>query len=211
MVKAKLYNQAGEDKGEIKLNSKIFNIEISPDLIKQAILALLSNRRNVIAHAKGRSEVRGGGRKPWRQKGTGRARHGSTRSPIWKGGGVTFGPSKEQNFTVKINKKAKVRALFMTLSDKAGSGLISVLEGFASKDGKTKEVSEFLKKMKMTKGLVVIEKMDEKIARAFRNIKGVEVIAANSLNVYDTLNAKTVIFTKEALKVLEQTFLKTEK
>lgn len=208
MAKAKLYNQAGEDKGELKLNSKIFDIEANKALIKQVVEAILANRRQVLASAKDRSEVSGGGKKPWKQKGTGRARHGSIRSPLWKGGGVTFGPTKARNFEKKVNKKARTKALFMVLSDKAADENILAIEKMESTDIKTKSVTELLAKISFKTGVVVLPSMDQNIVRAINNLPKVKVLSANSLNVYDTLNAKKILFVNDALKVVENTFLK---
>ncbi len=208
MLKAKVYNQTGEDKGEVSLNPKVFEIPVKDELIHQAVVALLANRRQVLAHAKTRGEVRGGGRKPWKQKGTGRARHGSIRSPLWVGGGVTFGPTSDRNFSKKINKKMKTRALFMVLSEKALNKNVSVLEKLEIAEAKTKPIIELLKKIKLDKKvLLIIEKMDSKIARSVNNIPKITLISANSLNVYDVLNAKHLLVTKNALKTVEQTFL----
>lgn len=208
MKKAKLFNQQGEIKGDVKLNSAIFEVEAKDDLIKQALVALLANKRQVIAHAKDRSEVRGGGRKPWRQKGTGRARHGSSRSPIWVGGGVTFGPTKERNFTKQLNKKMRKKALFMILSSKAEEEMISVLESLEMKEPRTKEMSELLKKLQLGKTLFVIEKMDLNIVKSVRNLKNADVVTANSLNVFDSLKYANILFTKGALSKVEEVFLK---
>ena len=208
MAKAKLYNQAGEDKGELTLNSKIFDIEANKALIKQVVEAILANRRQVLASAKDRSEVRGGGKKPWKQKGTGRARHGSIRSPLWKGGGVTFGPTKERNFEKKVNKKARTKALFMVLSDKASDDNILAIEKMEGAEMKTKNVTELLTKISFKTGVIILPKMDQNIVRAINNLPKVKVLSANSLNVYDTLNAKKILFVNDALKVVENTFLK---
>jgi len=208
MAKAQVYNQFGENKGEINLNTKVFDIEPKISLIKQAVLAILSNRRLVLAHTRG--EVRGGGRKPWAQKGTGRARQGSIRAPQWKGGAVIFGPTKDRNFEVKINKKMKTKALFMVLSDKATDESISIFESLAVKEMKTKTFAELFKKIGFKKGLLVIEKMDKILVKAIDNIPDIKVISANSLNVYDVLNAKKIFFTKESLAVVDKTFLKVE-
>ena len=209
MIKAKLYNQAGEEKGEVKLNPEIFGMTVSDELVRQALVAVMANKRQVIAHSKDRSEVRGGGRKPWKQKGTGRARHGSTRSPIWKGGGVTFGPRNVRNFSKDINKKMKVKAVLMILSDKANNQAIKILEKLEMTEPKTKKFADLTKNIKMEKsGLIVLDKMDKKIALSVSNIPKVEVIAADSLNIYDLLKYNHTIITKQALAKLEEVFLK---
>lgn len=207
MVKAKLYNKDGKEKGEIELNSKVFEIEANKILIKQVVETILANRRIVLADTKGRGEVRGGGKKPWKQKGTGRARHGSIRSPLWKGGGVTFGPNTDRNFTKKLNKKARTKALFMVLSDKVKNEKAIVIDELEVKTGKTKELTQTLKGMKFNRGLVVLPKMEKLVVRALSNLPRVEVISANSLNVYDVLKATRVLFVEAALKETEKTFL----
>ena len=147
-MKYQVYNSKAEKVSEVELNPAIFELAINPGLVHQAAQAQLANRRKVLAHTKDRSEVRGGGRKPWRQKGTGRARHGSIRSPLWKGGGVTFGPTKDRNFSKKINKKMKRKALFMCLTDRAKDQNLILLDKFEIKDNKTKEFVALVKNLK---------------------------------------------------------------
>lgn len=149
MSKTTVYNQKGEKVKELELNSKIFGLEINEALVTHAVVIQQSNKRQNLAHVKDRSDVRGGGRKPWRQKGTGRARHGSSRSPIWRGGGVTFGPSNVRNFSLKINKKAKRKAILMTLSDKAANQKIILLDSLSLEEGKTKKLFEILQNLKL--------------------------------------------------------------
>jgi len=146
-VKLNLYNKEGEIKGEIKLAKGIFDVAENIDLIHQAAVAQMGNERQVLAHTKSRSEVRGGGRKPWKQKGTGRARAGSTRSPIWIGGGITFGPTKDRNFSKDINKKMRQKAMFMVLSDKVRNDGLVVIEEIDLKEYKTKEFDTILKNL----------------------------------------------------------------
>ena len=140
----KVYNQKAEEVGEVKLNDKVFDVDMNQDLLHQAMVAQMSNERQVLAHTKDRSEVSGGGRKPWRQKGTGRARVGTIRSPIWIGGGVTFGPTKNRNFTKNINKKMKRKALLIVLSDKANNENITIMDKLAAKEYKTKPINDML-------------------------------------------------------------------
>jgi large subunit ribosomal protein L4 len=173
------------------------------------VVAQLANSRQVIAHTKGRSEVRGGGRKPWRQKGTGRARHGSIRSPIWRGGGVTFGPTKERVFKKKINKKMKRKALFMVLTSKIKDDELILLDKLEIKEPKTKPMAKMMEnilKKKQKSVLVVIPKKDENIARANKNIPYTKTIWADSLNVLDLLSFKYLLMPKEAIKVIEKTY-----
>jgi len=209
MLVAKVYSQAGEDKGEEKLNPRIFGVKSKLAVLHQVLVAIMANRRPVIAHTKDRGDVRGGGRKPWRQKGTGRARHGSIRSPLWKGGGVTFGPRNERNFAKKINKKMKTKALFMALSDKVKNDALAVLDNLEMSEIRAKQMADLLKKIKLNKSvLLVIEKMDKTIVCSVRNIPNAEVITASSLNLYDVLKYKNVLFTKAALKKAEEVYLK---
>jgi len=145
MAKLNIYNQKAEKTGDIEVSDKVFGVKMSEALIHQAVVAQMANERQVIAHTKGRAEVRGGGKKPWKQKGTGRARAGSSRSPIWIGGGVTFGPTKERNFSKKINKKMKQKALLMAISDRVKNGEIIVLDNLNTKEFKTKVMDTILK------------------------------------------------------------------
>ena len=208
MAEVKLYNQQGDNIGEISLNPKIFGVEANADLVKQVVLAQLANKREVIADTKTRGEVRGGGKKPWNQKGTGRARQGSIRSPLWKGGGVVFGPTTDRNFSQKVNKKMKKKALFVALSEKVRDSAISVIEKIVLSEVKTKNVVALLKKIGLVqKTLLVVNSEDENIFRAAKNIAGIVVTAANSLNVIDVLRNKDILFTKDALKVVEDVYL----
>jgi len=201
----------GDEAGTIKLPENIFSLEINNDLIYQAVTIQVANNRVKSAHAKDRSEVRGGGRKPWRQKGTGRARHGSNRSPIWAGGGVTFGPVKERNFNKKINKKAKIKALFMVLSSKVKDKEIRILEKLEIKEAKTRIIAEFLKKLfkkEKPSVLIVTSKNDKKIIMANKNLSYIKTISANSLNVVDILSFKYLLLDREAIKIIEKTYTK---
>jgi len=211
MLNVSTYNMEGEETGTIKLPENIFDLEINNDLIYQAVTIQIANSRVKSAHAKDRSEVRGGGRKPWRQKGTGRARHGSSRSPIWTGGGVTFGPVKERNFNKKINKKAKTKALFMVLSSKVRDKEIRILEKLEIKEAKTRIITEFLKKLfkkEKPSVLIVTSKNDKKIIAANKNLSYIRTISANSLNVVDILSFKYLLLDREAIKIIEKTYIK---
>ena len=203
-------DQEGKEKGNIILPKDIFEVETNPAFLHQVIVSLASNRRRVIAHAKGRSEVRGGGRKPWRQKGTGRARHGSIRSPIWKGGGVTFGPTKERVFKKKINKKARRKALFMVLSAKAKEKLMVILDNLKLEKPKTKEISEIMRKILPGRisASLILPKREEKTLKAGRNIKGLNIVEARNINAFDLLSSKYLILTKEAVGEIKNIFLK---
>ncbi|XOU94504.1 MAG: 50S ribosomal protein L4 [Candidatus Kerfeldbacteria bacterium] len=208
MTKLKVYNQTGKPVGEVKLNAKIFGVELNPELVQQAVRTQNANSRIVIAHTKTRGEVRGGGKKPWKQKGTGRARHGSSRSPIWKGGGVTFGPRKDRNYSIKINKKAKRKALFMSLSAKASDTLITVVDKIDMPAIKTKEITTMIAKLNLNKSvLVVLPKSDAKIIKSIKNIPKVTAINANSLNIMDVLKYNNLLVLKDSLAVIDKTFL----
>jgi len=143
-LKIKVYNQEALDAGEMQLSPKVFGVKANSALVHQAVVTQMANERKVIAHTKTRNEVRGGGKKPWAQKGTGRARHGSSRSPIWKGGGVTFGPRNDRNFKMRINKKMKQSAMFMVLSDKVASNHLIILDKLAVSEFKTKVFNKIL-------------------------------------------------------------------
>jgi large subunit ribosomal protein L4 len=206
-MKAKLYDKTGNTAEEVLLPKEIFEAELNRDLLHQVITCQSSNRRMVIADTKGRGEVRGGGIKPWKQKGTGRARHGSRRSPIWVGGGTTFGPTNERNFKKKINKRMARQALFIALSDKAKNDQIYVLDDL--KIEKTKEMAEILKNMKI-KGtsLMIIAKNEPKTVKPARNIEDLTIMEANKLNALDLLSAKNLVMTKDSIKTIKETFAK---
>ncbi len=208
MLTMPIYNIQGEKTGTIELSEKIFGLKINNDLVYQAIAVQMAGRRTPLAHTKERGEVRGGGRKPWRQKGTGRARHGSIRSPIWRGGGITFGPRKEKVFAKKINKKAKRKALLMALSSKVKDKELVILDKLELKEPKTKLMAEIISKLfkKQPSVLVATAKKDEKIIRANRNLSYTKTIAANSLNIIDLLSFKYLFLDKEAIKVIEKTY-----
>lgn len=207
-----VYNQKGEEVGQVKLPKEIFGLKINPDLIHQIVVSQAANSRKAIANTKDRGEVRGGGKKPWRQKGTGRARHGSIRSPIWKGGGVTFGPTKDRVFKRKINKKMRRLSLFMVLSGKARDKLLLLVDGLRIEDAKTKVMAEFLNRMPCQgkSCLISLPKIDKNIILSARNLPGVKVIEARNLNSLDVLSFKYLIIPKEAIEVISETFLKKQ-
>lgn len=208
----KTYNQKGEEVGQTKMPKEIFEVKMNTDLVHQVVVSQMANRRRKIAKVKDRSEVRGGGVKPWRQKGTGRARAGSIRSPIWRGGGVTFGPTKEKVFKKKIPKKMRRKALFMVLSKKVKNNLLILLDELKIKETKTKEMLEVLKKLpcKEKSCLIALPTADKKIILAVRNIPKIETIQTKDLNVLDLLSCKYVLMSKEAVKIIEDTFLKVK-
>ncbi len=210
MLKIKVYNSEGKADGEIKLNPEIFNIKVNPAVVQQVVESHLANKRQVLAHTKVMSEVRGGGKKPWRQKGTGRARHGSSRSPIWKGGGVTFGPRKDRNFTKKVNGKLKIKALFMVLTDKLNADKLRILSEVKLKARKTKDLIKILdnNKLKDKKVLIGLEDKDANIQDSAKNLKNIKVIKADSLNVYALLKYEYLILTKKAVDKIDSHFKK---
>ena len=200
-MNAKVYNLKGETVKEIELKDSVFNRSWNPDLVHQALLTQVANRRQPLAHAKNRAEVSGGGKKPWRQKGTGRARHGSIRSPIWKGGGVTHGPIKEKVFTQKINKKMLRAALHSLLSKRLQLNELKVVDSLELRSSKTKELSGVLKGFlkKMPNALLVAALENKNIYRASRNLSEVKSIGARSLNIEDLLKYKNVLIEEKAL------------
>jgi len=225
MVTVNVYNQNGEKLGEEKLPSYIFDIEVNPDLLHQTIVTQMANSRCPIAHTKTRAEVRGGGRKPWRQKGTGRARHGSIRSPIWKGGGVTFGPRKERVFTKKINKKMKKKALFMALSSKVKDNELILLDDLKLEKPKAKIMEDIIKNIKTKilnidinkktirkkcEFLIALPKKDINVIKASENIPYIDTIPVDSLNVLDVLKYKYLLMPKEAITLIEKVYYKNK-
>lgn len=208
-----LYNQKAENIGKVDLPDKIFNLEMNNDLVHQVVTSQRSNKRQVIAHAKGRGEVRGGGKKPWKQKGTGRARVGSIRSPIWKGGGATFGPTKERIFKKKINKKMARRALFMTLSSKAKDKQIFILDNIRLEKPKTKEMAMILKSFSSLMGnkpktLLVLPSMEDKVKRSSKNLPNFSTVEARNLNPLEVLSYKYLVLVKDSVDALNKTFNK---
>lgn len=205
-----IYNQKGEKIGQTRLPSEIFGIEIDPDLIWQVVVSQMANRRKAIAHTKTRAEVSGGGRKPWAQKHLGRARHGSIRSPLWRHGGVVFGPRKEKIFKKKIPKKMRRKALFMVLAAKAKENLLILLDKLKIEKPKTKLMAEILEKLpsKKESSLIVLPKIDKNAILAARNLPKVQTIQAKDLNCLDLLSFKFLIMPKDSIKVIKETFLK---
>ena len=201
-----VYNQKNQKVGEAELPDTIFAVKWNPDLVHQVLTAQSANHRVPFAHAKGRGEVRGGGKKPWRQKGTGRARHGSIRSPLWKGGGVTFGPNKERIFAKKINKKMKRLAIFSVLSKKIKDNELKVIDKFNTEIKKTKEWEKILKNIVDLKSsaLLIPAAGGKNIHQLIANIKNVEAISPYSLNVRDLLKYKNIILEKETIKEIEK-------
>jgi len=204
MAKVKLYNSQGKEVESIELNSDIFAVKVKQSVVHQVYTALMANFRQPWAHTKNKGEVRGGGRKPWKQKGTGRARHGSNRSPLWVGGGVTFGPLKTRNYKQKINKKMNQLAVKMCLSDKVGNERFIVLEDFVA-TGKANEIIKLRKALpsagKVT--LFLAPAIDKKINLATRNLVRFDMQQAKDVNVVDLLHHEYIVTTKKGLEVLE--------
>lgn len=203
-----LYNQNAEEKGTVELNNSVFGLPMNKDLLYQVVTSMIANKRQIIAHAKGRGEVRGGGKKPWQQKGTGRARHGSIRSPIWKGGGVTHGPTKERNFKKSLNKKMVAAALRVALSAKAKDQQIVIVDSFNISAPKTKELNGMLKNFsKVTKKLgsilFVIPDGNNDLYKAARNISYLTTIEAKNLNPLSVTASKYVFLPQSALETIQ--------
>lgn len=196
-MKTAIHNLNGEQVGEIELNDVIFGRPWNPDLVHQALRVQMANQRRPIAQTKGRGEVSGGGRKPWRQKGTGRARHGSIRSPLWIGGGVAHGPTKEKIFARRINKKMARAAVHVVLSRKLAEREVKIIDAFPANVAKTKEIAKSLQKF--LSALVVRQSGAAGFARVVRNIKRADAIRADALNVHDLLRHKNILIEKSAL------------
>ena len=210
-MKAILYNQKGEKQGDVTLNDKIFGHEANDALVHRALILQETNARKPIAHTKTRGEIRGGGRKPHRQKGTGQARTGSIRGPIHRGGGIVFGPRNTQTLEIMMPKKQRRKALFCALSGKAKDHQVLILEEYKG-NVKTKEFAALIAKLPVKRDvLVVIAGKNEVIEKSARNITNTKTIHANYLNVKDLLKYDSVLFLKEALDQVEKTFLSEEK
>jgi large subunit ribosomal protein L4 len=221
-----VYTHKGEKKGSVSLPAHIFGLSWNGDLVHQVMHAIQANARAGTADTKGRGEVRGGGKKPWKQKGTGRARHGSSRSPIWVGGGVAHGPLAEKNYKQKVNKKMAQKALATALSAKVRDGEALFVESFAfGKEPKTRDAAgavqafaaikgfEKLAKARTTKAILVLPGVDKVVAQSFRNVPQVEVVLAKDLNTLDVVNRKYVIVVspKETIEALEKRLLAPKK
>lgn len=209
-MKIDIYNQKGEVSGSTTLPKEIFEVEFNADLVHQVSVSLSANKRQISAHTKNRGEVRGGGKKPWRQKGTGRARVGSNRSPIWKGGGITHGPRNDRIFAVEIPKKMRRKALFMVLSQKAKNNTLVVLDEMKFAKPATKIMAKTMSKLPCKKAstLVVMPNYDKNLFLSTRNIAKTSVDDARNLNVLDLLNHKYLLLTKEGMQTIEKTFIK---
>ena len=205
MANVSVYNIEGKEVDSIELNDAVFGVEVNEHLVHMAVVNQLANNRQGTQSAKTRSEVSGGGRKPWRQKGTGHARQGSTRSPQWTGGGVVFAP-KPRDYSFKMNKKEKRIALLSALSSKVADNKIVVLDAFNLDEVKTKKFAEVMSNLKVDKALVVIEGENKNVVLSGRNIPTVKVSATNEINTYDVLKYETLVVTKAAVEKLEEVY-----
>jgi len=206
-MKINLYNQKGEQKGDLPLPENIFGIKVSKDLIHQALKRQLANARHAIAHVKNRGNVRGGGRKPFRQKGTGRARQGTIRAPQMKGGGVVFGPHNTRNFSIQMPKKQRRRALHMALTLKADDSKVFALDAYTDKEAKTKNFAEMLTKLPIERNvLFVLPAKDESLERAGSNLQNVKTILVNYLNIHDLTKYDSLCFVGDSLDKLSEIF-----
>ena len=234
MKEISVYNTNGEVVGKEKLSDKVFGIAIKPRLVQQVIVAMNANRRQILAHTKTRGEVRGGGRKPWKQKHTGRARHGSIRSPIWVGGGIVFGPRKDRNYHQKINKKVAKKALLMALSDKVANDKLVLLDSLKLDQIKTKEALTILRNLQLRvkiaaakdrkkavdkkavpekkkiekpkKVMLLIPKKDENILKSFRNLDRVKPLSLENINLIDIVNYPYLVMPLASVKRIEEIF-----
>ncbi|MES2470971.1 MAG: 50S ribosomal protein L4 [Patescibacteria group bacterium] len=216
-MEAQIYTIEGKEAGKVKLSPEVFGLSWNADLVHQVVVSMMSNERDPIAHTKTRGEVRGGGKKPWRQKGTGRARHGSTRSPLWVGGGVTHGPRNDKNYERKINKKAKIKALFTVLSRKLKDNEILFVDDLSFAAPKAKDAKAVLMTLSKIKGfeklatkpknaaLIAIDKKTPGVTKSFRNFGNVAVEEARNISPVSLLNHKYIVIanTKEAIASLE--------
>lgn len=209
-MKIPVYNLEGKIVEKMEASSDIFGVALKPDVVKQVVMVWMANKRAPISHTKGRAEKRGGGKKPWRQKGTGRARHGSIRSPLWIGGGVTFGPTKERNWKKKINKKVKQLALRMVLSDRAQQKRLIVVDTLGLPEIKTKKLISVLEKLPSGKKstLILLPEKDERIQKSAANLSFVSIVPAKDIHAGSLLGSEYVVLSKEALAVITGRLLK---
>lgn len=205
MANVSVYNMEGAEVGTIELSDAIFGVEVKPHLVHRAVVWHLANMRQGTQKAKGRSEVSGGGRKPWRQKGTGHARQGSIRAAQWKGGGVIF-PPEPRDYSFKMNKKEKRIALKSALTSKVQDGSLIVVDSLSLDEAKTKKMAQVLANLKAEKALVVIENTDMNIVRAARNLPGIKTTNADLINTYDIMKYSKLIVTQDAVRKIEEVY-----
>ena len=205
MANVAVYNMEGKEVGKLDLNDAVFGVEVNEHLVHMAVLQQLANNRQGTQKAKTRSEVSGGGRKPWRQKGTGHARQGSTRAPQWTGGGVVFAPVP-RDYSFKINKKEKRAALKSALTSRVQENKLIVVDELKLDEVKTKQFAQVMKNLNVDKALVVINDNDQNIVMSAKNIPTVKVAQTNTINVFDILKYSTVVVTKDAVATIEEVY-----
>ena len=205
MANVSVYNMKGAEVGSLELNDAVFGVEINEHLVHMAVVQQLANNRQGTQKAKTRSEVSGGGRKPWRQKGTGHARQGSTRAPQWTGGGVVFAPVP-RSYSFKMNRKEKQLALKSALTSRVQENKLIVVDELKLDEIKTKNFKKVMDNLKVTKGLVVLAENDQNVVMSARNIYGIDTALTNTINVYDIMKAGTVVLTKDAAKKIEEVY-----
>jgi len=205
MANVAIYNMEGSEVGSLELNDAVFGVEVNEHLVHMAVVQQLANNRQGTQKAKTRSEVRGGGRKPWRQKGTGHARQGSIRAPQWTGGGVVFAPVP-RDYSFKLNKKEKRAALKSALTTKVNDSKFIVLDELKLDEIKTKKFQKVLNNLKVNKALVIINENDQNVVMSAKNIPAVKTALTNTINVYDILKYDTVVATKDAVATIEEVY-----
>ena len=205
MANISVFNIEGKEVGSIELNDAVFGVNVNEHLVHMAVVAQLANKRQGTQKAKTRSEVSGGGRKPWKQKGTGHARQGSTRSPQWKGGGVVFAPTP-RDYTISLNKKEKRIALKSALTSRVLENKFIVVDDFSMGEIKTKKMQQTLNNLNVKKALVVCAENEKNTVLSVRNIYGVKAASPNTINVYDILKYNTVVASKDAVKTIEEVY-----
>ena len=205
MANVSVYNMEGKEVEKIDLSDAVFGVEVNEHLVHMAVVQYLANRRQGTQKAKTRSEVSGGGRKPWRQKGTGHARQGSTRAPQWTGGGVVFAPVP-RDYSFKMNKKEKRLALKSVLTGRVLENKLIVLDELKMDEYKTKQFKKVMENLNVKKGLVVLAENDDKVERSARNLSGINTALTNTINVYDILKSDTLVLTKDAVNKIEEVY-----
>ena len=205
MSKVSVYNMEGQQVGDIELNDAVFGVEVNEHLVHMAVLSQLANKRQGTQSAKTRSEVSGGGRKPWKQKGTGHARQGSTRAPQWTGGGIVFAP-KPRDYSFKLNKKEKKLALKSALTSKVQENKFIVVDAIKLDEIKTKKFAEALNSLNVKKALVVLNENDQNVVMSAKNIPTVKTALTNTINVFDILKYDTVVIDKAAVATIEEVY-----
>ena len=205
MANVSVFNMEGKEVGTLELNDAVFGVEVNEHLVHLAVVAQLANKRQGTQKAKTRSEVSGGGRKPWRQKGTGHARQGSTRAPQWTGGGVVFAPVP-RDYSFKLNRKEKRAALKSALTDRVQTNRLVVVDELKFDEIKTKNFAQVMKNLNVSNGLVVVNENDEKVMMSAKNIPDVKMALPNTINVYDVMKAGKVVLTKDAVKTIEEVY-----